>query len=175
MFVVLGATGHTGSMVANTLLAQQQPVRVVVRSAEKGAMWKAKGAEFAVASLDDVVGLTKAFEGAKGLYLMVPSNYGATDWLTEQQARMNRAAEAVKKSGISQVLYSSSIGAQFLSGTGPIRAVHYGEKQLARVTANLTSPSFVPPPSWRIGYRPSGWRRSKGCCRLSSHLRGRSP
>jgi uncharacterized protein YbjT (DUF2867 family) len=29
MFVVLGATGHTGSVVAETLLARKQPVRVV--------------------------------------------------------------------------------------------------------------------------------------------------
>ena len=36
MFVVLGVTGHTGSVVAESLLARQQPVRVVVRSADKG-------------------------------------------------------------------------------------------------------------------------------------------
>jgi NADPH:quinone reductase-like Zn-dependent oxidoreductase len=53
MLVVLGATGHTGAVVAETLLARKQPVRVVVRSADKGAAWAAKGAEVAVASLDD--------------------------------------------------------------------------------------------------------------------------
>jgi len=31
MFVVLGATGHTGSVVAETLLARKLPVRVVLR------------------------------------------------------------------------------------------------------------------------------------------------
>ncbi|THJ17400.1 MAG: NAD-dependent epimerase/dehydratase family protein [Nitrospira sp. CG24B] len=67
MFVVLGATGNTGSAVVETLLSKNQPVRVVVRSADKGAGWKAKGADVAVASLDDVSALTKAFEGAKGL------------------------------------------------------------------------------------------------------------
>ena len=40
MFVVLGATGHTGAVVAETLLARKQSVRVVVRSADKGAAWK---------------------------------------------------------------------------------------------------------------------------------------
>ena len=71
MFVVLGATGHTGSVVAETLLARKLPVRVVVRSADKGASWKAKGADIAVASLDDVPALTTAFEGARGVYLLV--------------------------------------------------------------------------------------------------------
>lgn len=72
MFVVVGATGNTGSVVVETLLNRKQPVRVVVRSADKGTRWKAKGAEVAVASLDDVAALAKAFEGTEGIYLMVP-------------------------------------------------------------------------------------------------------
>ena len=45
-----------------------------------------KGAEIAVASLDDVSALTKAFEGADGLYLLVPPNYGASLWLADQRS-----------------------------------------------------------------------------------------
>ena len=66
MFVVVGATGNTGSAVADTLLKTKQSVRIVVRSAEKGSSWKAKGADIAVASLDDVPALIKAFEGSTG-------------------------------------------------------------------------------------------------------------
>ena len=138
MFVVVGATGNTGSAVVDTMLSKKQPVRVVVRSADKGAAWKAKGAEVAVASLDDVPALTKAFEGATGVYLMVPPNYGAIAWLSDQQARMDRAAEAVVKSGVSHVVYLSSIGGQLPSGTGPIRAVHYGEGKLTGAMTHLT-------------------------------------
>jgi uncharacterized protein YbjT (DUF2867 family) len=138
MFVVVGATGNTGSAVADTLLSRKQPVRIVVRSADKGAAWKAKGAEIAVASLDDVPALTKAFEGAKGVYLLVPPNYGATAWLADQRARMDRAAEAVKKSGISHVVLLSSIGGHIEEGTGPIRAARYGEQVLGGTVKNLT-------------------------------------
>ena len=138
MFVVLGVTGHTGSVVAETLLARKQPVRVVVRSADKGASWNAKGAEVAIASLDDVPALTKAFQGAVGLYLLVPPNYGATAWLAAQRQRMDQAAEAVKTSGISHVVFLSSIGGQIPEGTGPIRAARYGEQKLATVAQNLT-------------------------------------
>ncbi|MDH4237242.1 MAG: NAD(P)H-binding protein, partial [Nitrospira sp.] len=67
MFVVVGATGHTGSVVVEALLHKKQYVRVVVRSADKGAPWKAKGADVAVASLDDVAALANAFEGAVGV------------------------------------------------------------------------------------------------------------
>jgi len=138
MFVVLGATGNTGSVVAETLLARKQPVRVVVRSAEKGLSWQANGAEIAVASLDDVSALTKALRGAQGLYLLVPPNYGATAWLAAQRQRMDQAAEAVKSSGILHVILLSSVGGQIPEGTGPIRAARYGEQQLATVAQNLT-------------------------------------
>ncbi len=138
MFVVLGATGHTGSVVADTLLNKNQTVRVVVRSADKGAVWKTKGAEVAVASLDDVPALSAALKGAKGVYLLVPPNYGATSWLAEQRTRMDQAAEAVKASGIEHVVFLSSVGGHIPEGTGPIRAARYGEQALATVATHLT-------------------------------------
>ena len=138
MFVVVGATGNTGSAVADTLLSRKQPVRIVVRSADKGAAWIAKGAEIAVASLDDVSSLAKAFEGAKGVYLLVPPNYGAAAWLTDQRSRMDHAAEAVKRSAIGHVVFPSSIGGHIVEGTGPIRAARYGEHALGASAKNLT-------------------------------------
>jgi len=138
MFVVVGATGNTGSAVVDTLLSRKQPVRIVVRTSDKGEAWKAKGAEIAVASLDDVSALTKAFEGAKGVYLLVPPNYGAAAWLADQRARMDRAAEAVKKSGISHVVFLSSVGGHIAEGTGPIKAARYGEQILGKSVSNLT-------------------------------------
>ncbi|SPP64528.1 NAD(P)H-binding protein [Nitrospira lenta] len=138
MFVVLGATGNTGSTVADTLLHRKQPVRVVVRSADKGAAWKAKGAEVAVASLEDVPAMTKALMGATGVYLLVPPNYGAAAWLAEQRQRMDQAAQAVKASGIPHVVFLSSVGGHLADGTGPIRAVHYGEQVLGAVANHLT-------------------------------------
>jgi uncharacterized protein YbjT (DUF2867 family) len=151
MFVVVGATGNTGSIVVETLLNRKQPVRVVVRSADKGAQWKAKGADVVVATLDDVPSLVTAFKGAKGIYLLVPPNYGATAWLADQRKRMDQAVEAVKQSGISHVVYLSSIGAQLPGGTGPIRAVHYGEGKLAGAATHLT---ILRPPSFMENWVP---------------------
>jgi uncharacterized protein YbjT (DUF2867 family) len=138
MFIVVGATGNTGASVAETLLGKKQPVRVVVRSTEKGAGWKAKGAEVVVASLDHVSALTKAFEGAKGIYLLVPPNYGAEAWLADQRARMDRAAEAVQKSGVEHVVFLSSAGAHIAGATGPIRAARFGEEALGRSAKRVT-------------------------------------
>ena len=138
MFVVVGATGNTGSAVVETLLNRKQPVRIIVRSADKGSSLKAKGAEVAVASLDDVSALTRAFEGAEGMYLLVPPNYGASAWLADQRSRLDRAADAVKKSGVGHVVFLSSIGGHLTGATGPIRALHYGEQALGGAAKNLT-------------------------------------
>ena len=138
MFVVVGATGHTGSAVVETLLNKKQPVRIVVRSRDKGAALEAKGVEVASASLDDVAALTNAFEGATGVYLLVPPDYGASAWLASQRARMDRAAEAVKQSGVKHVVFLSSVGGHIASETGPIMASRYGEQVLGSAAANVT-------------------------------------
>ena len=44
MFVVAGASGNTGKVVADTLLAQKSDVRVIVRDATKGEAWATRGA-----------------------------------------------------------------------------------------------------------------------------------
>ncbi len=160
MFVVLGATGHTGSVVAETLLARRQPVRVVVRSADKGAAWKAKGAEVAVASLEDVPAMTQALAGATGVYLLVPPNYGATAWLAEQRQRMDQASQAVKASGVPHVVFLSSVGGHIAEGTGPIRAARYGEQVLGAVAKNLT---ILRPSSFMENWAPGiGMAKSQG-------------
>ena len=139
MFVVVGATGHTGSVVAEMLLNKKQSVRVVVRSADKGASWKAKGAEVAVATYQDIGAMAKAFEGANGIYLLVPPNYQAQAWLEEQRRGMAQAAEAIAAGGgAAHVVFLSSVGGHIAEGTGPIRAARYGEQQLSAVAKNLT-------------------------------------
>ena len=60
MFAVLGATGNTGKVVADTLLAQGTAVRAVVRDAADGQTLKDKGAEFTVADVEDRTALEQA-------------------------------------------------------------------------------------------------------------------
>lgn len=138
MYVVMGASGQTGAAVADTLFAKQQPVRVVVRSAEKGAPWKAKGAEVAVASYEDQAALTQALRGAKGVYLLLPPCYSAPSWLAHERKTMDLAVQAVKAAAVPHVVFLSSVGGQMPDGTGPIRAVHYGETVLGSASAMLT-------------------------------------
>src|SRR5690606_10785283 len=67
MFVITGATGHVGSVAAETLLAAGHQVRVVVRDAAKAARLKALGAEVFVADLTDQAALARSVRGARGV------------------------------------------------------------------------------------------------------------
>lgn len=138
MFVVAGATGKTGSVVAATLLERKQAVRIIVTSPEKGAEWKAKGADVAIASLEDSQALANALKGATGGYFLVPPNYKALQYLSDRQRLVDSLAAAVESSGLRHLVLLSSIGAHVPTGTGPIRALHYAEGRLGAVARNMT-------------------------------------
>jgi uncharacterized protein YbjT (DUF2867 family) len=139
MYVILGATGHTGSVIAETLLAQKQPVRVVARSAEKAAAWKSRGAEVAVAAVEDAAALTAAFRGATGVYALIPPDLATPDLLARGKRIVDAIASAVEASKVPHVVFLSSIGAHLPEGTGPVLTVRYGEQRLASTSAALTA------------------------------------
>ena len=138
MFVISGVSGNTGSIVADALLEQGKKVRVIVRDAKKGEPWKARGAEVAIASVDDEAALTKAFEGATGAYVLSPPNLGATDFLAERRATADGIGRAITNSKVPHVVFLSSTGAQHEAGTGLIRTAAYFERVLARTPAKTT-------------------------------------
>ena len=53
MYVISGASGRIGSVVADRLLDSGHPVRAVVRRPEAAADWTSRGAEAAVLDLRD--------------------------------------------------------------------------------------------------------------------------
>lgn len=138
MFAIAGVTGQTGSVVAATLLERKQPVRVIVRTSEKGATWKAKGAQVAVASLEDSHALTKALNGVTGAYFLVPPNYKVVQYIEDRKAVADAIASAVKSSGLRHVVLLSSIGGHLTTETGPIQALHYAERRLGMVAQSMT-------------------------------------
>ena len=65
MYVILGATGNTGSIVADVLLSKGKKVRVVGRDLGRLQRFVDKGAEAFTADMSNVAVLTKAFSGAR--------------------------------------------------------------------------------------------------------------
>jgi len=138
MFVVVGVTGKTGSVVADTLLERKQPVRVIVRTPKKGAAWKAKGADVAVAALEDSQALANALKGATSGYFLVPPDYKASQYLNDRKRLIDSLAAAVESSGLRHLVLLSSIGAQIPTGTGPIVALHYAEARFGAAAPSMT-------------------------------------
>src|SRR5258708_13239 len=72
LYVILGASGNAGSIIANFLLSKGEKVRVVGREVGRLQRFARKGAEAFTADLSDAAALTKAFSGARAAYLMLP-------------------------------------------------------------------------------------------------------
>src|SRR5260370_8092655 len=98
MYVITGATGKTGSVTAEKLLANGEKVRVVGRDAKRLERFTQKGAETFVADLTDAGALEKAFSGAKAVYAMIPPNMSAPDVLAYQGRAPASLASAIKQS-----------------------------------------------------------------------------
>ena len=134
-FVVAGVSGHTGQVVAETLLAQKRAVKVVVRDAAKGSPWKAKGADVAVADLGDAGALTQALKGAEGAYVLVPPTFTAPNFRAYQDRLSTAIADAARASRVPHVVFLSSIGAQLASDSGPVVGLHVAEETFRREKA----------------------------------------
>jgi uncharacterized protein YbjT (DUF2867 family) len=72
MYVIIGASGNTGSVVTHKLLAQGKKVRAVGRNAEHLTSRFKKKVDPFVGDVTDKGAMTKAFAGAEAVYLMLP-------------------------------------------------------------------------------------------------------
>jgi len=149
MYVIAGASGHTGSVAAATLLSQGHKVRVVVRDEKKGAEWKQKGAEVAVAHLENAAELTAALRGADGVFALVPPDFAAEDPLAAQARVVEAWAKAVAETRPKHVVLLSSVGSELERGTGPIVTTHRAEEKLRATGVRLTA--------LRCGYFMENW------------------
>jgi uncharacterized protein YbjT (DUF2867 family) len=130
IYVILGATGNTGSIIANTLLPKGKKVRVVGRDAGRLQRFVGKGAEAFVADLSDASALSKAFSGADAAHLMLPPAKSRED----QERESDAIAKAVKKSGLDYAVNLTSYGAQVPEGTGPVAGLHSSEQKLNAIS-----------------------------------------
>jgi uncharacterized protein YbjT (DUF2867 family) len=133
MYVVTGATGNTGRIVANRLLDQGKKVRVIGRSKERLQSLVDRGAEAFVVDLSDQAALTKAFTGAEGVYAMIPPNATSQDFRSEQRRVAKAIAGALESARVKHAIALSSIGADKEAGTGPVAGLHEFEEILNRV------------------------------------------
>jgi uncharacterized protein YbjT (DUF2867 family) len=133
MYAITGATGNTGSVVANHLLQRGQKVRAIGRDANRLQPLAARGAEPFTADLTDAARLTQAFSGAQAVYAMIPPSMNSQDYLAYQDRVVEAIATAIEKSGVKFVVTLSSVGADKPDKTGPVVGLHRLEQRLNRI------------------------------------------
>jgi len=147
MYVITGATGNTGKIIASTLLDAGKQVRIVARDAEKAKDLTEKGAELFLGSTNDVELLKKAFKGASTIYAIIPMNMQAEDYTAFQMEHVNAIAEAMEVCKVKNVVALSSQGAHLNSGSGIILGLHNMEQTFNKIdglnTLNLRPCYFM--------------------------------
>ncbi|HKE31060.1 MAG TPA: NAD(P)H-binding protein [Candidatus Angelobacter sp.] len=133
MYVITGATGNTGRVAAEHLLANKEKVRAIGRSAERLQPLAAKGAEPFEADLTDVNALTRAFTGAQAVYAMIPPDVANEDFRAYQDRVSDALVQAIKQAGVKYVVALSSIGADKPGKTGPVVGLREFEEKLNQI------------------------------------------
>jgi uncharacterized protein YbjT (DUF2867 family) len=119
MIVVTGATGHVGTELVCQLVERGENVRALVRDASKATRLPA-AADVAVGELEDLSSLSKAYQGADRLFLLVPG--------IEHKAAKT-ALLAAKETGIRRIVYLSSY-AVATTPLPPMGRWHHEREQL---------------------------------------------
>src|ERR1700747_2355099 len=129
MYVILGASGNTGSIIADSLLSKGKKVRVVGRDAGRLQRFVRQGAEAFTGDVSDAAALTKAFTGARAAYLLLPPAKSPE----EQERDSDAVAKAARESGFRYAVHLSSYGAQLAKGAGPVSGLHSSEQKLTAI------------------------------------------
>ena len=118
MYVVTGATGNTGHVVANRLLDQGKKVRVIGRNRERLQPFVARGAEAFVADVKDQAALAKAAADHRylSLYSQACQRYDDAMQRRRSHADGELIAYFSAEYGLSECLPIYSGGLGILSG-----------------------------------------------------------
>ena len=130
MFIVLGATGHIGSYVAQALLQRGETVIAVTRDADKAAPLQALGAKVAVADIHDVAGMRQVLGLGKRLFMLNPPAAPDTDTDQTEKKSVRHLLAALEGSGIEKVVAESTYGAQPGECLGDLNTLHEMEDGL---------------------------------------------
>ncbi|QWP76109.1 NAD(P)H-binding protein [Lysobacter sp. K5869] len=130
MYVVMGATGRTGHRIVHHLLQAGERVLALGRSESRLAPLAAAGAQVRAGEQTDPAFLAEAFRGATAAYTLLPYELSAPGYDAQQDRQGEAIVEALRRSGLREVVALSSLGADLAQGTGPIMSMRRQEQRL---------------------------------------------
>ncbi len=137
MFAITAITGKVGGVVAKTLLAAGCSVRALVRDEARGAPWKARGCEVAVADLADATRLARALEGTEGAFILLPPVFDPEPDFRDVKATIAAIREAMGNGRPRKAVVLSTIGAD-AAQPNLLNALRYLEQALADLDLPIT-------------------------------------
>lgn len=154
-YAIIGATGNVGSKVAHQLISKGQTVRVIARTAEKLKPFADKGAIVFPVNILDVDALTKALTGADAVFSVIAPDFTSTNVGAYQDQIGEATLKAVKKAGVKNIVFISSVGGHDTENTGIVAGLARQElrlKQLSGInTLTLRAGYYAENLLWNIG------------------------
>jgi len=155
MHIVLGATGHVGSALAQALLAHNEPVTVVTRDAHKTQALQTKGARVAVVDVLDTAALHRVFLGGTRVFVLNPPAPPSTDTVAEERKTLHAIVAALEGCKLEKIVGESTYGAQpDVSGQG------VGDSSVLYEMEQALQAGPVPFSAIRAAYYMSNWDAS---------------
>jgi len=111
MYAITGITGKVGSTAATTLLDAGCAVRAVLRDPAKATLWKERDCEVAFANFQSLPALTQAFQGAKGVFILLPPIFDPDPHFTEARVLIANIRAALEAARPEKVVCLSTVGA----------------------------------------------------------------
>jgi len=144
MFAITGITGQVGGATARALQTHGYGVRAVVRDRAKAALWKARGAEVALADFTNPAALQAAFTGVEGVFVMIAPKFDPVPGYPESRAMATALRQALEATAPPRIVCLSSVGVQHAAGLGLLTQLFILERELRR----LPMPRAFLRPAW---------------------------
>lgn len=152
MHIILGATGHVGSALAQALLERSEPVTVVTRDAHKAEALRTKGAHVVQADVFDTHALHRIFMGGHRVFVLNPPAAPSTDTVAEEHRSLRAILSALEGCRLEKIVAESTYGAQPGEGLGDLGVLYDMEQALGA--------GPVPFSAIRAAYYMSNWDAS---------------
>lgn len=146
---VTGSLGHISKPLTQQLVQKGHAVTVISSKPEKQKDIEALGAKAAIGTMEDPDFLSATFKGADVVYLMEALGAGSffdqnLDIMAAHNKIGNNYAQAIRQSGVKQVVHLSSIGAHTDKGNGFL-AFHYNVENILKQLPGSVSIKFMRP------------------------------
>ena len=128
---VVGASGNTGSYVAELALENGHDLRAIARNPDSLVTLADRGADIVAADLDDNEGILSALSGVEAIYYCSPLPVGHNEPFTVERARARNVINAARSGGTKHFVLLSVMGPETAPGVALIETKRAVEGELA--------------------------------------------